>query len=149
MNKFLLFSVLLFQFANAFAFDWNAMATPVKVGGTELKVSKITFDDRNFARQFCEKLNMKLADFSTLEKAAHASPPMKAVLFVADTNDGKISGIWGWNTEKKYLVKDTSIDLKFDGDQEITPTSLDLINQNAPKWGITPYKGLPAVCAPQ
>lgn len=149
MNKFLLFSALLFQFTNASAFDWNALASAAKVDGMELKVSKMTFENRNFARQFCEKLNMKLADFSTLERAVHADPPVKAVLFVAHTNSGKLTGIWGWSTEKKMLVKDTSVDLKLEGDQDITPTSLEIFNQNAPGWGVTPYKGLPAVCQPQ
>ena len=67
--------------ASAGAVDWNDYASTVTVLRTPLKVSKIEFKERSLAKQFCDKLEMKLANFATLRKAAaNAEPHQKAGL---------------------------------------------------------------------
>lgn len=153
MKKLFLLFGLLFHFANAFAFDWNKLATPVKVDGIEIKVTSNKFDKRYYAMEFCKKIDMKLASFETLKKAAQIAadqPKVKDVIFSAHYNSGKVTGVWGWSDEEgKMKVDDTNVTLQFDGSGESPiPTSLTIINNDMIKNGLLPYKGLPAFCEP-
>ena len=143
-----LFAAFLTTFmATASAADWNEFASTVKVLDTQLKVSKITFDKRTFAKQFCDKLDMRLAMFSTLRKAAtNAEPKLKAVSFRADTNAGLVTGIWGWSDGEVVKADDDHVTVLLDDDTEIIDSSLTRMNRWLIASGMTPYKGLPAIC---
>lgn len=136
--------------APAGAVDWNEFATTVKVDRTSLKVSKTVFQQRTFATQFCGKLDMKLATFATLRRAAtNAEPRVKAVQFRADTNDGLVTGIWGWSDGDVVKADDDHVTVLLDDDTEIIDSSLTRMNHWLASSGMLPYKGLPAVCEPR
>lgn len=149
MNKLFLTMLLMVATSSAFAagFDWEKMAIPHVVNGQTLKVSRMTFKDRFFAFQFCQKIGMELADINTIIKAArNSTKPLSVAIFKADIGSEVLTGVWAWTSEPVKKVNDAKVFVQLDGNPKVDFEQLGEVNQFLLRNGTTPYKGLPAVC---
>ena len=148
MRKILFTAVLFLNSATAFAdFDWSKYAYEVKNTGKSVQVSRLKFEQRYYAAEFCKKLNLKLADFETIKKlSVYSEPKLKEIIFKADTNRGKISGIWAWQSTSVVKTADDFTMMKFDDEAEGEQGQFSATNRWLMTNGMTPYKGLPAIC---
>lgn len=149
MNKLFLTALLMLATSSALAttFDWEKLATPHEVNGQTLKISRMTFKDRTFAFQFCQKIGMELADIKTIiEAARNPAKPLTVAIFKADIGSEVLTGVWAWTSEPVKKVNDAKVFVQLDGNPKVDIQQLGEVNRFLLQNGTTPYKGLPAVC---
>lgn len=149
MSKLFLALFMMIATSNTWAaeFDWEKLATSHTVNGQTLKISRMTFKERYFAFQFCQKIGMVLADIKTITEASKdAKAPQAAIKFKADLGDTLLDGIWAWTSEPVKKVKDASVFIQLNGNPKVDIENFNEVNHFLLSKGVTPYKGLPAIC---
>lgn len=151
MKSVLLATALVLSCSLASAADMADFAFSPTVGDTTIKISRIGFKERHWAKQFCQKLGMKIAHPSTIEAITVTTAPQtdkrihNAIYFKVEANGKVMSGIWGWLSEEESPEKTLDIFMKFDGDSQKSADNFTDINNLLLSSGYTPYK-LPAIC---
>ena len=161
MKKILLAPVLCLNLSTVLAndFDWSSLASKVDAGGKfTVMVSKIEFNDRYMAQEFCKRLGLKLASAQTvLDVAVYGKPEVQETLFQVKLPGGEVKyGVWGWDPQRALdkfdkndpKKKDTNVLFRYRGTLEWNSSSLREFGQQAEilTYGDEPIKGLPAIC---
>ncbi|WP_148714175.1 hypothetical protein [Chitinolyticbacter meiyuanensis] len=166
MKSLLLAPVLLLGTSSAFATNfWNEQSYVIEIGSEyNVVVSKILFNDRHHALQFCQLLEpkMKLGSLKdTLNVNIYGKPQVPQTQFVLHYSDGRTAdtGFWAWDpTSEPYKFKDkndrdTRILVQFRGESPIE-TTLELFKKFIQGQKTEPvtyinnqaFKGLAAIC---
>ena len=155
MNKLFLMAALLMSFTTASAaeFDWSQLAIDHQINGQTLKISRMNFQQRIFAFQFCQKIGMELADMKTIHQAGTSTEnPLKQAKWRMDLGQRTVIGVWGWTSEKVVKANDAKVfiysDIEKEGEFKIHFDQFGDLNKVLVESGLTPHKGLPAICRP-
>lgn len=151
MKCVLLATAFVLSCSHASAAGMADFAFSPTVGDTTIKISRIGFKERHWAKQFCQKLGMKIASPQTVEAITVTTAPQTdkrihdAIYFKVEANGKVMSGIWSWLSEEESPEKNLDIFMKFDGESQKSADNLAEINNILMSNGYTPYK-LPAIC---
>jgi|GEM_PF-7038211 hypothetical protein len=131
----------------AWATNWEQFAKPHHVNGETLKISRVNFDTRFFAQDFCKKISMELADIKTVVEAFNAQEnPLTVAKFKADLGDQMFEGVWAWTSDPVVKANDAKVFIQRNENPKVDILELSEVNGLLISRGATPYKGLPAIC---